>query len=136
MLTELLWWMAPLLEEIEPMGARRETGGRYRDIVALRVAAALTNHIELRVRGAERTHRFEIAAAEPYAWQEGGSDDDWVDSFEALRKGLIAAEERVCFFTRQYFEHFTLSVAILSEDKESLTQILIGAAVELEGGEA
>ena len=110
------------------MGARRASAGRYCDSVPLCVAAALTNHLELRVRGHDQVERFEIAVAEPYAWLEGGNDDDWVRSLEALRSGLVEKRERCCFFTRLYFNNFTLNIAILSEDGQSLTQVLLGAA--------
>ena len=113
------------------MGARRASAARHCDIVPLRIAAALTNHLELRVRVDENiTKHFEIAVAEPYAWNEGGSDDDWVKSYEALRKGLKEQGQRACFFTRRYTTSFTLNIAILAGDGESITQILLGAATD------
>ena len=74
-----------------------------------------------------------MAVAEPYGWHEGGSDDDWVDSYEALRDQLVRLGKSGCFFTRRYFKHFTLNAAILSGDKQSISQVLLGAAVEVPG---
>ena len=62
---------------------------------------------------------------------EGGSGDDWIRSYQALRKLLVEKGERGCLFTRAYpGNHHTLNLAIVSPDGESLTQVLIGAAVE------
>ena len=128
MTAELLQHMAPVLTALEPLGKLRKKAAEYGDIVPLRVATALTNHLQLVVNSGNSTRRFEVAAAEPYAWREGGSGADWDKSYEALRKALIEKQERGCFFTRQYWNNFTLNIAILSEDDKSLTQVLLGAA--------
>ena len=67
--------------------------------------------------------------AEPYGWHEGGSDQDWVRSYEALRDELVRLGKSGCLFTRRYYSNFTLNIAVLSEDKQSVTQVLLGAAV-------
>ena len=74
-----------------------------------------------------------MAVAEPYGWHEGGNDDDWVKSLEALRDQLKRLGKRGCFFTRRYFNNFTLNLAILSEDGESISNVLFGGAVEVAG---
>jgi hypothetical protein len=76
--------------------------------------------------------RTEVDVAEPYAWLEGGSNDGWVETFEALRMHLVTKGERGCFFTRRYpGDHYTLNMAILAADGLSLTQVLLGAAHEV-----
>ena len=76
---------------------------------------------------------WHVAVAEPYGWLEGGNDDDWVKSLEALRDQLVRLGKSGCFFTRRYFKHFTLNAAILSGDKQSITNVLLGGAVEVPG---
>ena len=70
-----------------------------------------------------------FAFAEPYGYSEGGSDDDWCLSYEALRDMLIRKRERACLFTRRYSDNFTLDIAVLSEDEKSIVQVLLGAAI-------
>ena len=131
MLRELRLRIEPLLEALAPMGQRRTTADAYGDMTPLVAVAALTQHVTMRVSGAngEQTFKVEIDVAEPYAWLEGGSNDNWRDSFEALRETLVKKKERGCFFTRWYpGDHYTLNMAFLSADGKSLTQVLIGAA--------
>jgi hypothetical protein len=75
------------------------------------------------------SREWEVAVAEPYGWDEGGSDPDWVLSYKALRVQLVRLGKRGCLFTRRYYSNFTLNIAILSEDDQSITQVLLGAAV-------
>ena len=74
-----------------------------------------------------------MAVVEPYGWLEGGNDDDWVESLEALRDQMVRLGKKGCFFTRRYFNNFTLNAATLSEDNKSITQVLLGGAVEVPG---
>ena len=125
--------MADACDELQPKGERRSCGRRYRDLTPTLVAEALCNHCTLELDGA----CVDVAIAEPYVWMEGGSSDQWVKMYERLLLLLKAKKERGCFFTKRYpNDNFTLNLAILSADGESVTQVLIGAIVATTTGEA